>query len=197
MTRNELIASLVPSVVNAWLSHGKTASIGAMIDDAEHIADEMIRREIVVMDDAEPQEALAPISDVDLSIEERGWPAHLIVADRCRFRRNTLVQSGAIAVVVSTVGDFYESHKDINPTTVGSERYYETRAFYAQEDEDGYLDANTAREFALKGETGIAYYSAESDRAANLMHENAVSEVCQRIEQASAAQLNAKMEATS
>jgi len=39
-----------------------------------------------------------------VKITERGWPAHLCVAERCLFRRNTLLELGEERVVVSTVG---------------------------------------------------------------------------------------------
>jgi hypothetical protein len=60
---------------------------------------------------------------------ERGWPGHFICADKCLFRRNTLLELGDVKIVVSTVwlfrvnGQFQE---------IGCGRYFETMAFYSE-----------------------------------------------------------------
>lgn len=188
MTRAELIASLVHSMI-AGMCANPDQSWHDMKDDvcdqAERIADEMIRRGIVTVSDAPKDDAPA------LTIQQRGWPGHCIVADRCRFRRNTLVKQGAIAIVVSTVGEFYQERGDQMPTTVGSGRYYETRAFYAKEEQEGYLDADISREFALTGQTAVSHWDPGSDNEANDMHEAAVSEVVKRIEMTAGKEGNA------
>ncbi len=57
---------------------------------------------------------------------ERGWAGHFICAERCRFRRNTLLEIGDMAIVVSTVGAMMSRGED-KPETIGHERYYETK----------------------------------------------------------------------
>lgn len=63
-------------------------------------------------------------------IEERGWPGHFIAADRCVFRRNTLVTCSDIRrVVVSTVGNYRNAAGEAKE--IGYNRYYETYTFSA------------------------------------------------------------------
>ena len=115
------------------------------------------------------------------TMEERGWPGHFICADRCLFRRNTLVTLGERRVVVSTVGAMRDQRGV--PTTVGSGRYYETMAFKARQDEAGYWDADTSWEFCIEGRTSLSEWTTHSDREANDMHNAAVAEVAARLEQ--------------
>ena len=61
---------------------------------------------------------------------ERGWAGHFCDADRCQFRRNTLLEYGEIGVVVSTVGRYF-SPIDDKYVRVGVNRYFETLVFYA------------------------------------------------------------------
>ncbi len=69
---------------------------------------------------------------------ERGWAGHYFCADRCRFRRNTLLEYGNQAIVVSTVGNLVIDGK---LETIGSERYAETLAFEGKH-EGPYMEAD-------------------------------------------------------
>lgn len=76
---------------------------------------------------------------------ERGWAAHFIMANRCLFHRNTLVEYKDVKVVVSTVGlciEKFEPNKQHTFTTVGCDRYYETKVFIADDTEFHDADAS-------------------------------------------------------
>lgn len=112
--------------------------------------------------------------------EERGWPGHHICASRCHFRRNTLVTLGERRIVVSTVGAM-RNLKD-EPDAVGSGRYYETMAFEAEQDKDGYWDADVSRHVGIEGNTALSEWEPRSDQDANDMHNAAVAEIAARLE---------------
>jgi len=114
---------------------------------------------------------------------ERGWAGHFICANRCRFRRNTLVEYGDIKIVVSTVGlmedwkgDKYNTEKF---ETIGFERYYETMCFYANQDDTKYYDANVSREVSFDSEWAIGEIDKEVE--ANVMHDTVVREICSKL----------------
>lgn len=100
---------------------------------------------------------------------ERGWPAHYCCANRCLFRRNTLLDD---RIIVSTVGlcvgtDGYRE--------IGDERYYETMAFYADASEyHNVVD--------FKGIAMLKTLNVLDDMKANTMHEDAVNEIIARME---------------
>lgn len=105
---------------------------------------------------------------------ERGWPGHFILADRCKFRRNTLLECGYTKIVVSTVG---------NPIEEGVFLFdydYETMAFHA-ELRDGYLEANPSRQVNLSSPCRMKWINIQSDAKANLMHEQAVDEISAKL----------------
>lgn len=105
---------------------------------------------------------------------ERGWPGHFILADRCKFRRNTLIEHGYTKIVISTVG---------NPTEAFVfflDYDYETMAFHAELC-DGYLEANVSRQVSLFGCNRMRWMDARSDAKANIMHEQAVEEISKRL----------------
>jgi len=114
---------------------------------------------------------------------ERGWAGHFICADRCLFRRNTLLECGDIRIVVSTVGLMVDIHAKGYPnkrkfTTIGCDRHFETMAFHAEYD-GRYWDADVCRQIYFKSEWAIA--EDDADDKANDMHEAVVSEITNRL----------------
>lgn len=117
---------------------------------------------------------------------ERGWPAHFILADRCTFRRNTLLEcSDGQAVVVSTVGRCVEP----DGTTImkiGADRYFETMAFMGTlaEYPDGteYMEANVSRSAYFNGAWSVDHIEPSASGEANENHERAVADITRRLE---------------
>lgn len=116
---------------------------------------------------------------------ERGWGGHFICAERCVFRRNTLVDFGRKKkIVVSTVGMMRDIHKpnEVTFDTIGAGgRYYETMAFWAEKN-GPYWDADVHRQIHFKSEWAICAESVEklpkdADNRANKMHETVVKEL--------------------
>ena len=104
---------------------------------------------------------------------ERGWVGHYCLADKCQFRRNTLLDD---RIVISTVGACVDGDKY---REIGIDRYFETMAFYAEDTE--YRDADVQQEIGmLKRLDGPIQWT--SDMQANEMHEDAVNEIIARIE---------------
>ena len=91
-----------------------------------------------------------------VEVAERGWAGHFICADKCRFRRNTLLTYKDRKWVVSTVGAMYVNFE---LDTIGAYRYFETMAFWAKDDQ--YNDADVRREIDIDGECGIYADSKE------------------------------------
>jgi hypothetical protein len=117
-------------------------------------------------------------------ITERGWAGHFICAERCTFRRNTLIEHNGTGVVVSSVGAM--RNLDGKIATVGCNRWYETMAWYAKDvDENGYVEMDVDREISLNCEWGI-FVDPKTlpgvDNVANNIHEAAVREITQRLE---------------
>jgi hypothetical protein len=104
---------------------------------------------------------------------ERGWAGHFIGANRCRFRRNTLLECGDTRIVVSTVG-LFENIKGDGFTTVGFDRHFETMAFHAAFD-GRYWDADVSREISFDSPWMIS--EIDADDRANDQHEAVVSEI--------------------
>jgi hypothetical protein len=105
---------------------------------------------------------------------ERGWAGHFICADRCRFRRNTLLECGDRRVVVSTVGLFYPNHNTREPEQIGYERHFETMAFVATFD-GRYWDADVQQQINFRSPWSIGL--PDMDDTANDMHEAVVDEL--------------------
>lgn len=111
---------------------------------------------------------------------ERGWAGHFIDANRCRFRRNTLLEYGETRIVVSTVGLMDEFLQEGLFMEIGHNRYFETMAFHAKWVDYRYWDADVTREVSFESPWAIADMDAE-DRANN-MHEAVVTELMRRLE---------------
>ena len=120
---------------------------------------------------------------------ERGWAAHLIIADRCKFRRNTLLEYGDKKWIISTLGAY------ISPLTkvleqIGCDRYYETMAFEADYNGE-YIDAVINKPVDFNSPWGIFAESVEelmekypyADNNANDMHEAVVAELTKKIQE--------------
>ena len=105
--------------------------------------------------------------------QERGWAGHFILADRCRFTRNTLLTYDNITIIISTVGNVVENNRSV---TIDSERYYETMAFYSCYDK--YNDIDVSREVYFESKWRLAKLD---DIAANNMHEDVVDEIATRM----------------
>ena len=112
---------------------------------------------------------------------ERGWAGHFICADRCKFRRNTLIEYGDERIVVSTIGNYEPMHifGEIDSKIqrqIGADRTYETMAFKAKWD-GTYWDADVSKEVFFKSPWALSELSHESDQKANEMHEKVVTEI--------------------
>ena len=125
----------------------------------------------------------------EVNVTERGWAGHFILADRCIFRRNTLLEYKSRKWVVSTVGAFRNYKNKID--SIGHRRWYETMAFEASE-KNGYIDANVEKEISFDSECGIWGDSWQEvcencngtpDNAANDMHDKVVSELIDKIKE--------------
>ena len=125
----------------------------------------------------------------EVKVTERGWAGHFILADRCLFRRNTLLEYKDKKWVVSTVGAYRTLENKID--YIGHRRWYETMAFKAYE-KDGYIDANVRNEISFDSEWCIWGDSWEKvlencngtpDNAANDMHDKVVSELIEKIKE--------------
>lgn len=113
----------------------------------------------------------------EVKITERGWAGHFICAHQCLFRRNTLLEYKDKKIVVSTVGAMRDSRK--NFTTVGHQRYYETMAFHSNKDDVRYHDADVSRQVSFDSPWAIDRLDADDE--ANIMHDNVVMEIKQRL----------------
>ena len=118
-------------------------------------------------------------------ITERGWGGHFICADRCLFRRNTLIEGDSGSVVVSTVGAM-RSLDEKGLETIGAfGRYYETMAFGAKS-YGAYIEADVSDQRSFESEWAICAESADDlpddvDNKANEMHNAVVAELARAI----------------
>lgn len=130
-----------------------------------------------------------------VKITERGWAGHFICADKCKFRRNTLLEYRNKKWIVSTVGAMPESEtmkkypdlcSDNGFQTIGLGRYYETMAFKAKKcTEEGsncvYLDANVEKQIDFNSKWAIRHINFGTDKEANDMHDAVVMELIEKI----------------
>lgn len=115
---------------------------------------------------------------------ERGWGGHFICADRCLFRRNTLLECGNDRIVVSTVGSMM-NRKTGKIETIGHNRYYETMAFKAEFD-NPYYEVNVSEQIYFDSEWAICGNDASElpndvDNKADEMHEAVVAELTEKL----------------
>lgn len=109
---------------------------------------------------------------------ERGWAGHFICANRCRFRRNTLLAYNEIKIVVSSLGLMEIDGKF---DTVGAGRHFETMAFHADKNDKRYFDADVSKQVYFDNDWAIA--EVDADDKANEMHEAVVAEISTKLEQ--------------
>lgn len=126
----------------------------------------------------------------EVNVIERGWAGPFILADRCLFRRNTLLEYKDKKWVVSTVGAFRNHENKID--NIGYRRRYKTMVFEASE-KNGYIDANVEKEISFDSKWFI--WGGDSweevcedcdgtpDNAANDMHDKVVSELIEKIKE--------------
>lgn len=117
---------------------------------------------------------------------ERGWIGHFICADRCMFRRNTLLESDTDSVIISTVGAMLDlSNKTLD--TIGAfGRYYETMVFGTKRVGD-YIDTDVSNQREFDSPWSICADSVDElpkgvDNIANEMHETVVDEFIEKLE---------------
>ena len=125
----------------------------------------------------------------EVNVIERGWPGHFMFADKCIFRRNTLLEYKGIKWIVSTVGNYRNSKNRID--SIGHCRWYETMAYEAKE-KNGFIEADVEKKIFFDSKCGIWGDSWEEvckncndtpDNAANDMHNNVVSELIDKIKE--------------
>ncbi|MBC8186476.1 hypothetical protein H8E88_35800 [candidate division KSB1 bacterium] len=104
---------------------------------------------------------------------ERGWAGHYICVNRCRFRRNTLLEYGDIKIVVSSVG--LQEKAGGGFETVGHNRYFETMAFHVDPEDTRYHDIDVGKQVDFESEWSIG--EIDADDKANDMHEKVVEEI--------------------
>ncbi len=107
---------------------------------------------------------------------ERGWAGHFICANRCRFRRNTLLAFNDIKIVVSSVGLMEIDGKF---DTIGHNRHFETMAFHCDLTDKRYYDADVSKRVFFDSDWAIA--EVDADDKANEMHEAVVLEITNKL----------------
>ena len=109
---------------------------------------------------------------------ERGWAGHFCCSYRCEYHRNTLLEYNGMKVVVSTVGRLRKGRTRIKYMEVGHGRYFETRAFIANEN-DKYNNADVTKEVVFNAKWDLP--SPDMVLEADAMHEDVVTELSKRL----------------
>ena len=109
---------------------------------------------------------------------ERGWAGHFCLSYRCEYHRNTLLEYNGVKVVVSTVGRLREDMISNTYMEVGCDRYFETMAFIAKEN-DKYNDADVTRQVSFDAKWCLP--SPYMELEADTMHEDVVMELSKRL----------------
>ena len=104
---------------------------------------------------------------------ERGWAGHYILADRCLFRRNTLLEYNGISIVISTVGLSYDGGGVFE--RIGIDRYFETMAFHSKKSDKRYMDADEGKQISF--DSNWCLNEIDADDKANEMHEAVIKEI--------------------
>ena len=121
---------------------------------------------------------LQPKKGLEVVRQERGWAGHFICANRCRFRRNTLLTcSDNTEVVVSTIG-LMENTKGDGFGQIGCDRYFETMAFQSRHD-IRYHDIDVSKQIYFDSPWSID--EIDADDKANEMHEAVVAELTKKL----------------
>ena len=109
-----------------------------------------------------------------MKITERGWAGHFICAERCLFRRNTLIEHKDKRIVVSSVGLMKMDNGEID--TIGCDRYYETMVFEAQYIEP-YWEADVTKQISFDSPWSLNERTRDSDEKMNKQHNTVVKEI--------------------
>lgn len=108
---------------------------------------------------------------------ERGWAGHFIGSSLCKFRRNTLLEYGDKAIVVSSVGLMIDRSAG-GFQEIGAGRHFETMAFHAIKT-DRWKDADVEKNVYFDSPCTIA--EIDADDKANDMHEVVVAEIINKL----------------
>lgn len=111
---------------------------------------------------------------------ERGRAWHFICSDRCKFRRNTLLECGDVKIIVSTVGAMYDNKGELEE--IGLDRHYETMAFHVDPDSGEYKDMDVHRPVWFDSPWTLKWHKdGYVDNEANDMHEAVVKELTEKL----------------
>lgn len=110
---------------------------------------------------------------------ERGWITPLPRAEKCYFRRNTLLEYNGEFIIVNTLGRLMVAYDGFSLNeSFGCWKYYETQAFYAYPFESPCVNVNRERQIVLDCDWHL---DKIDDFEANDMHEKAVDWICRQM----------------